>query len=401
MPSGGQTTDELTILQWEKKVGDFIKRGDTLFEIETDKANLAVESYADGILLEIKYGNGARVKAGEVVAYIGDTNDKLPDAAHHDESVAHEKNNPEPAYVQSKMDDASTMLMKHANRVYASPLAKSTARIENIDLEDVARFVSRKLIKKDDITRYLTHLRNKDGVRNADVADTKDSYFLDLTPMRRTIAARMKESVSVSAHYIVSVDIDMTDVVKLRNKLNDSTSRLQLNISYNDIIVKAVANAISCHPLINSSYFEDKVQIHKNVNCGVAVAVEAGLLVPVIRNVNNKSVGQIAGASAEIIEKARRGKLSASDVSGGTITLSNLGMYGMNAFTAIINQPESCILAVGAIIAKPVAVGRKVKIRDVMNITASFDHRVIDGAAGAAFLQDVKKILENPHLLVL
>lgn len=401
MPSGGQTTDELIILQWEKKVGDPIKRGDTLFEIETDKANLTVESYADGTLLEIKYGNGARVKAGEVVAYIGEMTDKLPDAARHEESVSRKKNNPDAADVQNKTDDASTMLIKEANRIYASPLAKSVARIENIDLEDVASFVSRNLIKKDDITRYLTYLRNKDGVRNADEADIRDSYFLDLTPMRRTIARRMRQSLSVSPHYIVSVDIDMTDVVKLRSKLNDITTRSQLKISYNDIIMKAVANAISWHPLINSTYFEDKVQIHKNVNFGIAVGLEAGLLVPVIRNVNHKSVGQIATTSAEIIEKARNGKLSAADISGGTITLSNLGMYGMKAFTAIINQPESCILAVGAIIARPVAVDRKVKIRDMMDITASLDHRVIDGAAGAAFLQDVKKILENPQLLVL
>ena len=283
------------------------------------------------------------------------------------------------------------MSMKDSNRIYASPLAKSTARVENVDLEDVARFVSRKLVKKDDITRYLTHLRNKDGVRNPDEADTRDSYFLELTPMRRTIAKRMKESVSISPHYFVSADIDMTDVVKMRSKLNDGTTRSQVKISYNDIIMKAVANAISWHPLINSTYFEDKVQIHKNVNFGIAVGMEAGLLVPVIRNVNHKSLGQLALASAEILAKTRNGKLSTSDVSGGTITLSNLGMYGMKAFTAIINQPESCILAVGAIIPKPVAVGRKVKLRDMMDITASFDHRVIDGAAGAAFLQDVKK----------
>jgi pyruvate dehydrogenase E2 component (dihydrolipoamide acetyltransferase) len=396
MPSGGQTTDELVILQWEKKVGDFVKRGDTLFEIETDKANLSVESYAEGTLLEIKYGDGARVKVGETVAYIGEPTDKVPSENRNEELVPEEKLLQGGVLLEEKNTaDKKSTLIKEVGKIYASPLAKSQARVENIELGDVARFVSKKLIKKDDIARYLTHLRNGSD------ADATDSYFVDVTSMRRTIARRMKESVLVSPHYFISVDIDMTEVVTLRGKLNDRITSPQVKISYNDFVMKAAAKAIARHPFINSTFQDNRIKVYKNVNFGLAIAVEAGLVVPVIKNVNNKSLGEIAQANTVSIEKVRSGKISESDISGGTITLSNLGMYGMKEFTAIINQPESCILAIGAIIDKPVSVNREVKVRDIMNITASFDHRVIDGAAGAAFLQEVKKLLENPQMLIL
>lgn len=396
MPSGGQTTDELVILQWNKKVGDFVRRGDILFEIETDKAILTVESYAEGTLLEISYGEGALVRVGETVAYIGETTDKLPSKNKDEAAIAEEKQPAQsPLPVEKNRDEKRPMLIKEDRKIYASPLAKSQARVENINLEDVARFVSKNLIKKDDIAAYLTHLRNRRGTH------TEDAYFVDVTSMRRTIARRMKESVSVSPHYTVSADIDMTEIVVLRRKLNDSITKGPIKISYNDIIMKVVAKAIESHPFINSTFQDDGIKVYKNVNFGLAIAVEAGLVVPVIKNINNKSLSEIAQANVESIEKVRSGKIHESDISGGTITLSNLGMYGMKEFTAIINQPESCILAVGAIIEKPVSINREVKIRDIMNITASFDHRVIDGAVGAAFLQEVKKILENPHLLML
>ncbi|MEO5603305.1 MAG: dihydrolipoamide acetyltransferase family protein [Cyclobacteriaceae bacterium] len=394
MPSGGQTTDELVILQWEKKVGDFIRRGDILFEIETDKANLTVESFAEGTLLEITYGDGAHVRVGETVAYIGEATDELP-SSNNQPGPDEKKPVRASLQVEKTAEEKRPILIKEDSKVYASPLAKSQARVEKINLDDVSRFVSKKLIKKDDIVKYVAH------IRNGQASDMLDSYFVDVTSMRKTIARRMKESVLVSPHYVLSVDIDMTEVVGLRRKLNDNVSSVTVKISYNDFIMKVVAKTIAGHPFINSSFQEDRIRVYKNVNFGLAIAVEAGLVVPVIKNVNHKSLSEIAQANAEIVEKVRSGKIGESDISGGTITLSNLGMYGMKEFTAIINQPESCILAIGAIIEKPVSIDREVKIRDIMNITGSFDHRVIDGAVGAAFLQDVKKELENPHLLVL
>ncbi|MEX2234413.1 MAG: dihydrolipoamide acetyltransferase family protein [Cyclobacteriaceae bacterium] len=394
MPSGGQTTDELVILQWEKKVGDLVKRGDILFEIETDKANLTVESYAEGTLLEIRYGDGAHVKVGETVAYIGAPTDKVPSEDEYEAATEEKPSIQEALSAETNSVERNPTLLKETTRIFASPLAKMQARVENINLGDVASFISKNLIKKDDVSKYLTHLRNGGS------PETGDSYFIDVTSMRKAIARKMKESVLVSPHYIISVDIDMTGIVKLRQKLNDGISGAHVKISYSDFIMKAVAKAIAWHPLINSTFQEDRIKVHKNVNFGFAMAVESGIVAPVIKNVNNRSLSEIARAVADSIEKVRTGKINESDVSGGTITLSNLGMYGMKEFTAIINQPESCILALGAIIEKPVSINRKVEVRDIMNITASFDHRVIDGAVGAAFLQEVKKTLEDPHTLV-
>lgn len=404
MPSGGQTTDQLVILQWEKKIGDFVRRGDILFEIETDKANLSVESYAEGTLLEIKHGDGTQVKVGEIVAYIGSPDDKLPsgndknEPSQENSQLTHNGIHPEKI-----AGNNNPIAPPEGTEIYASPLARSYARKENIDLADVARFTTKTPIKKDDVTKYLSHLINNRKTNNNDDnrnAITGDSYFVEVSPMRRAIAKRMKESVSVAPHYFVSVDIDITEVIALRKKLNDNMVRSQVRISYHDIIMKAVAKTIEWHPLINSTFLEDKIEVHRKVNFGLAVAVEEGLVVPVVNDVNTKSLGEVARENTGNIEKARLGKLRTQDMSGGTITLSNLGMYGMKEFTAIINQPESCILAVGSILEKPVSINRKAEVRDIMNITASFDHRVVDGATGAAFLQEVKRMLENPHMLM-
>lgn len=399
MPSGGQTTDELLILQWNKKVGDPVKRGDILFEIETDKAVLTVESFAEGTLLEISYGDGSLVKVGETVALIGSPEDKVT-SKDKSESPAFDNAKPQPAFpqnglIQPAMHADKALLWKEGSKIQASPLAKSRARVENIRLEDVAKYLSKNLLKKDDITTYLTFKQKSNS------NDEDDAYFIDATSMRKTIARRMKESVAVSPHYTVSVDIDMTGTIELRAKLNASVKVGDTKISYNDLIMKVAAKAIAAHPYINSSFQGDRIKVFKNVHFGLAIAMEGGLVVPVIKNVNSKSLPEIAVANSENINKVRSGGIRESDISGGTITLSSLGMYGMKQFTAIINQPESCILAVGTIINKPVSLNKQVVTRDIMNITASFDHRVIDGAAGAAFLQEVKEILEDPYLLFL
>ncbi len=400
MPSGGQTTDEMVILKWYKKVGEFVKRGDILFEIETDKAILTVESYAAGTLLEIRYPEGVMVKTGEVVAYIGDENEK---------PQAEEANKPKSLPAQSEKQqvlgknvNTETLLEKPQlrkekddNRILASPLAKSLARIENIKLEDVAGYVSKNLIKKDDVEKFI---KNRNFSKS--VQAEEDVYFVDTSSMRRTIARRMKESLSVSPHYVIATDIDMTRIIMLRNKLNKNINSGCSKISYNDIIMKVVSKAIEFYPLINSSYEGDKIKIHNDVNFGLAIALEMGIVVPVTRQVNKKTISEIAINNSKNIEKVKNNRFRESDITGGTITLSNLGMIGIDYFTAIINQPESCILAVGGIIKKVVVAGNEMVIRDMMNITGSFDHRVIDGAVGAAFLMKVKTILEDPELLL-
>jgi pyruvate dehydrogenase E2 component (dihydrolipoamide acetyltransferase) len=393
MPSGGQTTDEMVILKWSKSIGDFVKRGDILFEIETDKAILTVESFAEGTLLDIKYPEGQMVKTGEVVAHIGNPEDKLTQEKGPVESkkmaVVAKSSNVQ--VIKTTPANTNPAIHKvHENRLQASPLAKNRAKSENIKLQDVARYFAKNLLKKIDVDNYIA---------STAVQAQEEFYFIDAGSMRKTIAKRMTESVQTSPHYIVSIDVDMGESIALRNRLNSNDRGIK--ISFNDIIIKVAAKAIESQPLINATYQEDRIKVYKDVNFGLAVALESGLIVPVIKGVNRKSIGEIAVANKENIEKAKNSRLHERDISGGTITLSSLGAFGVSNFTAIINQPESCILAVGSIIAKTVVVNRQMVICDMMNITASFDHRIIDGAIGAAFLKEVKNLLENPQLLLL
>jgi pyruvate dehydrogenase E2 component (dihydrolipoamide acetyltransferase) len=381
MPSGGQTTDEMLIVSWNKNRGDQVKQGDVLFEIETDKASMPVESFRDGTLLAIMRKEGELVKTGEIVAYIGDPGEKIPEEPEKQEEPGKQEEHEEP-------EKPEKLILK---QVYASPLAKSKAKIENIKIEDISNHFSKDLIKKADIDNYIKDL--KSGSVKA------DHYFISTSPMRRAIARRMKESVSVSPHFIVSSDIDMSEIVSLRQKLNDFISDKAQKISYNDIIMKVVAKAIESFPIINSSYLEEKIKVFRDINIGLAVGLENGLIVPVVKQVNKKSVSEISEVNRKNISAARNNKLLESDITGGTITISNLGMFGIDNFTAVINQPESCVLAVGAIIEKPVVKDHRIVIKEMMNITGSFDHRVIDGFVGAAFLSRVKEILENPSLL--
>ena len=396
MPSGGQTTDEMLIQKWNKIPGDLVKRGDVLFEIETDKASMPVESFAEGTLLAIIYKEGERVKEGEIVAYIGDPGEKIPEEPDK-QILKQEDKKTESVVLQDNTVDNKAKIPENSQQkkdlkiIYASPLAKNKAKIENIKIEDIANYYSKNLLKKADIDNYIREKQLS--------TVTGDYYLLDTTSMRRTIAKRMKESVLTSPHYTISVDVDMTEVVGLRKKLNEHLTDNEFMITYNDIFMKIAAKSIESFPLINSSYQEEKIKVFKDINFGLAVGLENGLIVPVVKQVNRKSISEIAATNTRNIAAAKNNELQESDITGGTITLSNLGMFGIDNFTAVINQPESCILAIGGIIEKPVVKDHQIVIKEMMNITGSFDHRVIDGTLGAAFLNRVKEILENPQLL--
>lgn len=388
MPSGGQTTDEMLIQRWNKNVGDLVKIGDVLFEMETDKASLSVESFAEGTLLAIKYDEGEIVKTGEIVAYIGEAGEKIPEE--EDKKMELHDFNENTTDLENEKHKGS-LPGKIFKTIYASPLAKSIARSENVKIEDIANYFSKNRIKKADVDNYI---RDKES----NLVE-EEYYLLETTHMRRTIARRMKESVLTSPHYTISVDVDMTEVVGLRKKLNEYLIDKGYKVTFNDILMKVVAKAIESFPIINASYQEEKIKIFKNINFGLAVGLENGLIVPVVKQVNKKSISEIALTNIKNIEAAKNNKLQESDITGGTITLSNLGMFGINNFTAVINQPESCVLAVGGIIEKPIVEDHQIVIKEMMNITGSFDHRLIDGTLGAAFLNKVKEFLKNPQLL--
>lgn len=392
MPSAGQTTDTLTIVRWVKSVGEPVKRGDILLEVETDKANLEVESFAKGTLLKILFSEGDAVKAGEVIALVGAEGDLVaaaaepatsapaPDADDDDyapilpAAAAGGNSRQEPA-VSPKPCPTGPVLYQ------ASPAAKKVARDRNVSLECVAAATGKSLVKKADVLAF------EDGT-----AGSSDYDLVPLTAMRRTIAARMLASTSTIPTYTVEIEADMTALVAMRSEYKRAGEK----VAFHDLLTKCVASAIDKHPYINGSYSDEGLRIHKRINVGIAVAMDNGLIVPVVRDVRHKRIAGIARDSAALVEKARSGKLTQQEIQGGTITISNLGVYPVSRFTAIINPPESCILAVGGTINRPCLVDGQLQERPVATITATFDHRIIDGAYGAAFLADCKRYIENP-----
>jgi len=396
MPSGGQTTNESVLVKWYKDIGDKVQKGDVLFEIETDKATLQIESYAEGVLIARYYNEGDIVSTGEIVGYIGEEGETPPENTGQTENESEDDYQPILKKDQSEKQDKEPEKslenpIEDSGRVLASPAARHLAKGEKISLEEVAEGLSSRIVKKEDVRKYIMDSKE---------TDSQEFHYIRTSQMRKTIARRMTESVTQAPHFMATVDIDMTRCINLKKKLNEFLKNNESKVSFNDIIMKVVSKAIEKHPLINSSYEGENIKVYKDINFGLAVSIDGGLVVPVVKHVNRKTIQEVAIDNAKNISKARNNQLKPEDMSDGTITLSNLGMFGIDCFTAIINQPESCILAVGQIAEKVVCVNGQIVARHMMTVTASFDHRVIDGAIGAAFLKDVKLLLENPELLL-
>lgn len=403
MPAGGQTTDTSTIGTWMVKKGDQVKRGDELLEVETDKATLAVESYANGTVLAILAESGDAVKAGTVIAYIGEESDMeearsrqmgaVDDAS---PSVTEAPDTPAPPERSNLIEDeyqpidksAPPVLKTKSVSVKALPNAKLLARQKSVDLEVVAESVGKQILKRADVELYLSQIKTPEG--------SGDS-IVPWTPMRRVIARRMLESTQNIPSFQVVIEVKMEQCIQFRKEVNESGYR----ISYNDILCKCAEAAIRKFPYMNASYSEDGIVLHRDVNVGLAVSVENGLVVPVVDKVNEKNIAEISSINKEHIQKARDGALTPQEMSGGTVTISNMGMYPVCQFNAVINPPEVCILAVAAVEDKPVADGAGWRSEPVMKVTGTFDHRVIDGAYAAQFLTEFKKIVENPALALL
>lgn len=410
MPAGGQTTDTSVVGTWLVKQGDKVKRGDPLLEIETDKATLTVESFAKGTVLAILVEEGDQASAGDVIAYIGEESD-LPELekrlkgekAEAPEEDGTQKASPQAAAAGEEAEyqpiDPSSPVRyvsgkEDLGEIKAMPNAKKIAREQQVSLRDVAEFAGKSILKRQDVQAYL----DQEGKNAAEVKEAEDTR-IPLTTMRKVIARRMLESSANIPSFQATVEVDMTNCIALRGAVN--AGRKEGKISYNDILFKCMEAAIRRYPYLNASYTDEAILVHKDVNIGLAVSVEAGLVVPVNKKVNGKGIEEIAADNRTNIQKAREGKLAPEDMSGGTITLSNLGMYPVTEFNAIINPPEVCILAVGTMEEKPVWEDGQWKPVPVMKITGSFDHRVIDGAYGAQFLAELKKIMENPALALM
>lgn len=413
MPLMSDTMTEGKIIQWNKKVGDKVKPDDALAEVETDKATMDVVGYEEGTLLYIgvEAGNAAKIndmiaivgKEGtDVSAYVEAQKNAKETPQQAEEEIAQpkeEQKNAEPATTESQEQSSSST---EEGRVKASPLAKKMAAEKGIDISKVQGTGDGGRIVKKDVDTYVPAAAPKEQGKGAAEAKPvqpfqqigQESYEdIPNSQMRKTIAKRLGESKFKAPHFYLTMEINMDNSIKSRKAINEVSP---VKVSFNDLVIKACAMALRQHPAVNSSWMGDFIRQNKHVHIGSAVAVPEGLIVPVIRFADQKSLSQIAADASQLYEKARNKKLQPEEFSGNTFTISNLGMMDIEEFTAIINPPDSAILAIGRIKEVVVKKGEDFGVANVMKVTLSCDHRSVDGAVGAAFLQTVKIFLENP-----
>ena len=411
MPRLSDTMTEGVIAGWQKKVGDAVKKGEVLADIETDKATMELESYKDGILLYQGAQKGEKILVNDLLCIIGQPGMDI------DPIVKGLKSNgsaPAPvaaapaasaptaasAPVAAPAPAVSNAQVVNEGRIFASPLAKKIAQEKGIDLKFVKGTGENGRITRTDLENYTpsaaTAISSSASATTAPVFVPSGTVSFVDTPvsqMRKVIAKRLSESLFTAPHFYLTMKINMDAAIKARTLLNENATT---KISFNDMIVKATALSLKQHPKVNSSWMGDFIRENHHVNIGIAVAVDEGLLVPVLRFADSLSLSQISGNVKEFAKKAKDKKLQPADWEGSTFTISNLGMFGIDSFTAIINPPDACILAVGGIAQEPVVKDGQVVPGNVMNVTLSCDHRVVDGATGAAFLQTLKSLLEEP-----
>jgi len=397
MPKLSDTMTEGVVAKWHKKVGDKVKAGDLLADIETDKATMEFESFQDGVLLHRGVSEGATAPVDSILAVLGKEGEDISALLKDDGAPAPEaKKETEPAKEEAAVAAAAKEESTAEGRVKASPLAKSIAKDKGIDLSQVSGSGDGGRIIKKDVENYTPAAASKSAAASVQ-AGTESYEEVTLSQMRKTIARRLSESKFSAPHFYLTMEIDMDNAMAARKSINENSD---VRISFNDLVIKATAMALRKHPKVNASWLGDKIRYNHHVHIGVAVAIEDGLVVPVLRFADAKSLSQINEEVKVYAGKARDKKIQPSDMEGNTFTISNLGMYGIEEFTAIINPPDSCIMAVGGIKQTPVVKNGQVVPGNVMKVTLSCDHRSVDGATGSEFLQTFKRFMENPVLML-
>lgn len=443
MPKLGQTMEKATVEKWRKKEGDSVTKGDILLEITTDKATLEVESYCQGTLLKIFAGEGTEVPVNHVIAVVGNPGEAIPadiavppppppaEAAPKGEAPIASPRRESPAPAQPAFAPSAAAMSapmpapSRPRRLFASPRARKRALEEGIPLACIAGSGPEGRIVEKDVEQYLGRIAKvrisptarkiasqrgvdilkvrgtgpRSRIMKADVARAVPAGGRreELTAMRRIIADRLSHSFRDIPHFYLMMDMDMTQVIPFRNGLNQSG---KVRISYNDILMKACAFAFSDVQEMNSAWLGDAIVTRGDVNIGLAVSLDKGLIVPVVKSIQIKTLEQIAVESADLVKRARSKQLTPDDYEGGCLTISNLGMFDVDAFVPIINPGESAILGVGRIAERVVVTDGKIEVRPMMTVTLSGDHRTIDGAQAAAFLKRIKDVLAEPQLLV-
>ncbi|MFT5165356.1 MAG: pyruvate dehydrogenase E2 component (dihydrolipoamide acetyltransferase) [Saprospiraceae bacterium] len=417
MPRMSDTMEEGNIVGWLKQVGDTVEPGDVLAEVETDKATMELDSYQEGVLLYIGVKEGP-VPVDGILAVIGKAGEDYKVALAAAEAStpqeagapAVEKSTPpsmpvEVAAAPVAVVPQTPTATQTDQRIKASPLAKKMASEAGIEISSVAGTGDHGRIVRKDIETYIHSKPQGIAPKETKVnvpsfnlnGSARPSEDIPVSQMRKIIARRLGESKFTAPHFYLTIEMNMDKAIEARKQLNEVSP---VRISFNDLVVKAAAASLRQHPAVNSSWLGDKIRINGDINIGVAVAVEDGLLVPVINHADMKSLAQINVEVKDLAGKAKLKKLQPPEMQGNTFTISNLGMFGIEEFTAIINPPDACILAVGGIIEKPIIKNGAIVPGNMMKVTLSCDHRVVDGATGAKFLQTFKSILEEPIRLL-
>lgn len=399
MPRLSDTMTDGTVASWLKQVGDTVEEGDILAEIETDKATMEFESFYEGILLYVGLQEGDSAPVDSILAIIGPEGTDVSNIAANfvkadgqTEAPKKEEKKAAPKPVQASKKTTEVKKSASTERIFVSPLAKKMAEDKGFNLSKISGSGENGRIIKKDVENYQPAAS---GANVGVFVPSGEERTEDITnsQMRKVIARRLGESKFTAPHYYLNVEFDMENAIAFRKQFNTLP---EVKISFNDIIVKASALALKKHPQVNSQWSDDRIQLNHHVHVGVAVAVDDGLVVPVVEFTNEKSLPQIGAEVKDYAVRARQKKLTPQEMDGSTFTISNLGMFGIESFTSIINQPNSAILSVGAIVEKPVVKNGQLAVGNTMKLTLACDHRTVDGATGAQFLQTLKEYIENP-----
>ena len=408
MPRLSDTMEEGTVASWFKKVGDKVSEGDILAEIETDKATMEFESFYDGTLLYIGVKEGESTKVDEPLAIIGEANEdykSLLDDAKKSDEVIQEK-------IEIKEEDKEIEVVKEeleienvpepiskttssTKRIFISPLARKLAKELGISIIEIKGTGENGRIIKSDVENYTSS--SKDA-KSKTFVGIEDFQEIPHSQMRKTIAKRLSESKFNAPHYYLTAEYDMSNAIIIREQYN---SIPDIKISYNDIIIKACSLALASNPKLNSQWFDDKIRYNNHIHIGVAVGVDEGLIVPVLKFVDQMSIVDINSKVKDLADRARNKKLTPEEMQGSTFTISNLGMFDIESFTSIINPPNSVILSVGSIVQKPIVKNGNIEAGNTMKVTLACDHRVVDGLTGSKFLQTLREFIENPITMII
>ena len=419
MPRLSDTMEEGTLAKWFKKVGDTVKEGEILAEIETDKATMEFESFYDGVLLHIGIDEGSTAPVDSIIAIIGSKGEDISKIINNDTPVVKEEPTPvvkeeptpavkeeptpavkeeptpvvkeEPTPVVKEEVKADSTISISNDRILISPLAKKLANEKGIDVSAIKGSGDNGRIIKRDIDSFKPSNYSQFTQPRPHLKES--SYETQNSTMRKAIAKRLADSKFSAPHYYLNIELEMDNIISFRKQFIQTQN---IKISFNDIIAKAVSLSLAKHPKVNSRWYDDKIIYNEHVHLGVAVAVDDGLIVPVVKFSNSKDLPQINSEIKDFAERAKNKKLTPSEIEGSTFTISNLGMFGIESFTSIINQPNSAILSIGAIVQKPIVKNNEVVVGNTMKLTLACDHRTVDGATGSLFLKTLKEYIENP-----